>query len=194
MPRRYYRRFRRRRTGGIAKGIMYSMTGGTRDMNPQWMHFITAQSAADTAAIREHALPVTRIPSRGKVVIIELIKFSGNFADYGFTSGVAAQHMNFLLRTSSAIPTSYGLGLPGTFMAVGYRADGNANGAYSSPNQYEYDFTDGAGHGLLVASDKIYSYLHTQATGATNNMYWGLLYRFKAVTMTEYVGIVQGQQ
>lgn len=66
-----------------------------------------------------------------------------------------------------------------------------------------HDLTDGAGHGVLVATDNIWlSILATAATAdagenavlnvASSNC--DLFYRFKEVTLQEYIGIVQSQQ
>ena len=70
-----------------------------------------------------------------------------------------------------------------------------------------HDLTDGAGHGILIATDNLY--LAAQSEGfdygvaiggtqvAANNGFsvnCDILYRFKEVTLKEYIGIVQSQQ
>lgn len=66
-----------------------------------------------------------------------------------------------------------------------------------------HDLTDGAGHGLLVATDNIW--LTCYATAATADagenavlnvatVNADLIYRFKEVSLQEYIGIVQSQQ
>jgi hypothetical protein len=56
------------------------------------------------------------------------------------------------------------------------------------------DVTDGAGHGVLIATDSIYAQVNSANTATTNTVYFKLLYRFKEVNIIEYVGIVQSQQ
>lgn len=63
-----------------------------------------------------------------------------------------------------------------------------------------HDLTDGAGHGVLIATDNVWltAFLNGAVpdigTTAALNVYADLLYRFKKVTLQEYVGIVQSQQ
>lgn len=57
----------------------------------------------------------------------------------------------------------------------------------------EIDLTDEAGHGVLVATDKIYLTVSSESTGDTNDVACRILYRYKTVGITEYVGIVQSQ-
>lgn len=63
---------------------------------------------------------------------------------------------------------------------------------------WEVELTDDAGHGLLVATDTIYfNFIATNATTAPGGTDTGVVrigYRFKEVSLTEYVGIVQSQQ
>lgn len=67
-------------------------------------------------------------------------------------------------------------------------------GIWSTPRQYRKDFTDGAGHGMLIGVDSLFARLASTATGSANTAYIRLYYRFKEVSLTEYVGIVQSQQ
>ena len=59
------------------------------------------------------------------------------------------------------------------------------------------DITDGAGHGVLVATDSIYITGYVPASwylNGTNTVFAKLLYRWKDVSLAEYIGIVQSQQ
>jgi len=56
-----------------------------------------------------------------------------------------------------------------------------------------YDLTDGAGHGRLIASDKIYAWIQSGASAA-HTVFIRLVYRWKNVSLTEYIGIVQASQ
>ena len=58
----------------------------------------------------------------------------------------------------------------------------------------EFDITDGAGHGFLVATDQIYMQVFTNGATATATVRVKMLYRWKNVSLAEYIGIVQGQQ
>lgn len=65
-----------------------------------------------------------------------------------------------------------------------------------------HDLTDGAGHGVLVATDNVFltlqtalsSIIGTSVGGITGVAECAILYRFKEVGLAEYIGIVQSQQ
>lgn len=74
---------------------------------------------------------------------------------------------------------------------------------YSVDNQTPNwaDFTDGAGHGILIATDNIFLTIVAQGASIDGVSYnfagqgrVDLLYRFKEITLQEYIGIVQSQQ
>lgn len=77
-------------------------------------------------------------------------------------------------------------------------------GVFSTDNESIdiHDLTDGAGHGILVATDQIFLTQQTGLTsmgGSTADTITGfvqadLIYRFKEVKLQEYIGIVQSQQ
>lgn len=68
-------------------------------------------------------------------------------------------------------------------------------GVIEDENPQFHDLTDGAGHGILIATDALY--LNITFTGAVTvnfQTYLKLFYRLKAVGVEEYIGIVQSQQ
>lgn len=56
------------------------------------------------------------------------------------------------------------------------------------------DLTDDAGHGFLLATDSIFQYCQSNGVGDNMSAYTRILYRFKDVSLQEYIGIVQSQQ
>jgi hypothetical protein len=58
----------------------------------------------------------------------------------------------------------------------------------------KWDFTDGAGHGILVATDNIFIQASTNGQNTASLFRFKILYRFKSVSLVEYIGIVQSQQ
>ena len=72
----------------------------------------------------------------------------------------------------------------------------SAGGSGTIAQEFEpfiLDLTDGAGHGFLVASDNIYLQVSSIASGIVNSANVKILYRWKDVSVQEYVGIVQSQ-
>jgi len=66
-----------------------------------------------------------------------------------------------------------------------------------------HDLTDGAGHGILIATDNVYLAFDVLISSPAGNnisvlvgsyLQADLIYRFKNVSLQEYIGIVQSQQ
>lgn len=74
-----------------------------------------------------------------------------------------------------------------------HQTSGAAEGIMDQNWPVEIDLTDGAGHGILVASDKVFLTVDSESTGDTNNVIARIAFRYKTVGITEYVGIVQSQ-
>lgn len=180
------------------------MTGGTGDVSPQWL---TALATPQTGASAETSiqLPVTRIPQSGVATIIEVLRIYVDWLDtnLGATAADVTQMAVCTIGTKSFGTTqNLGLGEPTVFATVRevFNKAFTAAGTFSTvvnPVQV-FDCEDGAGHGVLVATDKMYVQI---TLGAAVNPPSGgaqvpvkLLYRFKNVSIEEYVGIVQSQQ
>lgn len=197
----------------MKRGRSDTLTGGSRDVNPQ----ILATPAVIVPAtvglnVFSHAsipisLPISRLPARGtKATIIELLKVYFDLPSLTdeWPTGSTTKRHTVLLSTSDfgqnvAQNTSVGTTHP-SILAFGQLT---ARGAFTAGGSYAtswteplvVDLTDGAGHGVLIATDTIY------LTGQTSNGSTAialhssakLLYRFKEVGLTEYIGIVQSQ-
>lgn len=73
-----------------------------------------------------------------------------------------------------------------------FTAAGSLSNVYNQ--MLEMDLTDGAGHGLLLATNSIFMQGDTTLfTPAVAVFDCKMLYRFKTVDILEYVGIVQSQ-
>ncbi len=66
--------------------------------------------------------------------------------------------------------------------------------AFDSRLRPVFDCTDGAGHGVLIATDNIFAQVQSTATGNSNSVAIKILYRWKNVGLQEYIGLVQSQQ
>ena len=187
-------RMKRART---AKGE--SLTGGSGDVNPQFLSGTGTQSGADTTTAVQINMPITRVPQGDKVTIVELLKV---FVDFPTVLGTAAADATYSI-TAAFSTISFGTTSPGfnepnvfAFLQRLKRKAFTAGGTYEveTNDPVVFDSTDGAGHGQLIASDKIFLSISSAGTGAANTVNFKFLYRFKTVSITEYVGIVQSQQ
>lgn len=172
------------------------LTGGTRDVNPQWFKGRVTQTGADTCSETNFQLPITRIPTANKVTIVEVLKVrvTPRFDNWDITN-VELQQVSAAFCTRSVGTTPI---FPDNVACFAYlKMQGGhiaAGGGHMQNGTMEQNLTDENGHGLLIASDKLYVQLDSNATTRTQDIAVEILYRFKTVGMREYVGIVQSQQ
>ena len=187
---------KRQRTDG-------SLTGGTGDVSPQFFNMSQTQSAADTTTTGTFPVPIQRLPTGGKAQVMELLKIFWTRSGMPISASAAEANdvIGWTLSTSSfgtTIPAN-GLAEPRVVMS---RQDLD-HSAFTAAGSYLFqdvgqngslDVTDGAGHGVLIATDNIFLQVNSTTTGAANNVALKLLYRWKNVKIEEYIGIVQSQQ
>jgi len=177
------------------------LTGGTKDVNPQYMQGLVTLTAANTATEVTLGTPIVRVGPQtgGKSIIMELLKAYVDFPAIDADAAAAtARAMTFSIQTvaSTAVTT---LDNPRNlcFMSLDNRNAFTAAGTGTLAERVDptvWDFTDGAGHGVLVATDNIFIAANTQGQAGASTFRFKLLYRFKEVSLVEYIGIVQSQQ
>jgi len=182
----------------MSKRSSSSLTGGTGDVNPQWFNMTTSTIAADTYVQTLFPLPVQRLLQNNRSQVMEVLKI---FFQVDPSIGTAAAQTNFqkLVQITTKSQTA-AVTLSEPTLVMNARFDSfnafTATGTYaafSPKNPVEYDLTDGCGHGLLVATDNLYIGYDTNNVGAVSTASCKILYRWKNVSETEYVGIVQSQ-
>lgn len=176
------------------------LTGGSKDVNPQTMTVNVIQPGADTTVSFAQQLPIPRLPTRpGYNLVIELLTVTLYWIQpilpaaggrIVLAAGVTTRPnapVNFLDQVTD--PRK---------LALWYHTAAQAGGAGAYALNEEamkvLDLTDQAGHGLLIATDVIYMQLQTAFTVQANDVVFELEYRWKEVTLVEYIGIVQSQQ
>lgn len=218
----------------MKRGRGDALTGGTGDVNPQIFRLNANVSLTSTLSAGGFTtksqrtifpLPINRVrdPS-GKTNVIEITKtrWSVSLTETP-TSGAWSANVNSYIKTSPSPGDSAISDLttvvdyivqdiweqPSTFVTV---PDNPVQVLQfdSSKNDFPiiHDLTDGAGHGILVATDNIYLAteigLFSQVFGGGPTIAFSgnsrcqidveIFYRFKSVTLQEYIGIVQSQQ
>lgn len=168
------------------------------DVNPQWLTHTLAMIGTDTYTQDIIALPVSRFQQKNKrAMVMEVLKvhfflavklnFAG--ADAVSTSAVLVSTKNL----SSFEPTD-----PSVIATADREYRNQAGGGQDWESIVEgpivVDLTDGAGHGLIVATDQIYLSQQTSNFGGPSGCIYRLLYRWKEVGLEEYIGVVQSQQ
>lgn len=177
-----------------------SLTGGSGDVSPQYYNTgVLSMSAPNTFTQLALALPINRLQTRdGKVTVMEFLKVYWNPSepDANPPAGGGVVGISGALSTSST--TSNDPSNPKTvaWMEKQVRGSFTAAGTYGTV-YYEpvvWDFTDGAGHGVLVATDTLYMAVSSIGFIGAGSISAKILYRFKDVSLEEYIGIVQSQQ
>lgn len=193
---------RRRRTMTKRRRVGDLLTGGTGDVNPQYMHGVCAMKVADSIAEYAFNVPIVRIPgASNRVTIMEVLKLFWHPEPFKVDEVGVSHQVQQISFSTIAQGTALWAGFqePNVFcqMAKGYRGAFTATGSMNAYHYFPemYDITDGAGHGFLIASDKIFVQVDTtQFTPDLIHFRWKILYRLKTVGLTEYIGIVQSQQ
>lgn len=179
-----------------------NLTGGTGDVNPQLLSDSAAQSAADTTTTTQLTLPIQRIASNApsQAIVMEVLKIYVQMPAFGSIASAAetSDSMNLVFSTRNTGTTNQSMSDPQVFAV----ARSIRQGAFTAVGTYGYqefpiimlDLTDGAGHGILIATDQIFLQAISAGTGNTNTFQYKILYRWKRVSLAEYIGIVQSQQ
>lgn len=180
-----------------------TLTGGTGDVNPQWLILPNMPLPAANAYTQLTVpLPTNRLPlSKGKAMVMEVLKVFWDLPSYGsaVTTGIKIIQAQAQLSTAPLSSIQHSSASVFAYASRKWRewgADTADSGALATVwYQPEIqDFTDGAGHGLLIATDN--AYFAADTTNFTASVSFGcrILYRWKEVGLTEYIGMVQSQQ
>lgn len=189
-------------TGGhmSKRGASDSLTGGTGDVNPQyWTLPSNTMSAANTFTEGTIPTPIPRVRvAGGKATVMEILKVFINLPEADANNGAGGSNIFAQAQLSTKSLSGMSFANPAVFAY----AEKNMRGAFTAAGTYgtvthdpqERDLTDGAGHGLLIATDNIYFGMNTSGFTAAGSSSIKILYRMKNVSVEEYIGIVQSQQ
>jgi len=178
------------------------LTGGTGDVNPQYLSGRVTLSAANTVTTLTLGTPIVRVgpQSNNRATIMEILKVFVEMPIVDLDAAAATNRNAFLVFSTTSFGTTLaGLSEPRVFCAF-QKAVRNAFTAAGtgtldvSVDPITWDMTDGAGHGVLVATDNIFIQATTNNYTAAQQFDFKILYRFKTVDLAEYIGIVQSQQ
>lgn len=165
-------------------------------MNPQFMQYNMVPAAAGTTEQWALVTPINRLPrSGGKVTIMEVLKIWFTTPNPP-TPGGAALNAHLVLWCGTNTNASSIADAGNLAQCIKYYQVPTAalSGSMTIEDRvWSIDLTDGAGHGVLVATDTIYVG-GIGVAGLWTGAGFRMLYRFKTVSLEEYIGIVQSQQ
>jgi len=185
-----------------AKTANDTLTGGTHDVNPQYLNGTITMSAANTETQVTLGTPIVRVgpQSGGEAIIMEVLKVYADMPLVDATgAGATARIMNLTFATTSVLGTSVTFGNSKVFAFLQKSVFNSFTAAGTGMQDIQvdpqvYDCTDGAGHGILIATDNIFIVANTTNQTGAGIFNFKILYRFKRVSLVEYIGIVQSQQ
>lgn len=175
-----------------------TLTGGSKDVNPQEFVIVGKQTGADATTVIAQPLPIPRLPTKpGKNLVIELL-----WVQYFWLTpaipGAGAYNAIFPSLTTNPASPVFKQDVVNDVRALSswqqYIQCATAVGYCIPITFFEESLTDEAGHGILVATDTVFLRLFTQGTSLANEITCRFGYRFKEVELVEYIGIVQSQQ
>lgn len=188
------------------------LTGGTGDVNPQTLVTQRVFASANNSFahnVLSFPMPVPRFSSTSTTsIVVELLGVEYYYDSVPVQQAAIASATTFGAGIATAIATQPTLGAlfeqPNIIDLNNHLIASTIDGTptnVAAHTQFEgsryEDLTDQAGHGLLIATDRmtVFAYCQTnvpatQLVGVRAKLY----YRFKKVTLTEYIGIVQSQQ
>ncbi len=182
----------------MKRGRGDQLTGGSGDVNPQEFVVRATQTAADTTAQSQLPLPIPRFPTQpGKNLVIEALWVDYFHVNANFPGGAATSHTVAQISTNSTVPASVIAALiDPKVIDSWFKSEVVATGVGFGEafSYYHSDLTDQAGHGVLIATDNLFANVVSSNTGVANDVVMRIGYRWKTVTLTEYIGIVQSQQ
>lgn len=177
-----------------------TLTGGTKDVNPQFFNMSVTQSAADIFTQVAVPIPIQRMQlGGGRSQVMEILQVWIQGSDpVPMTSVTPVVSQATLQITTKSQTATVRLGEPTVvaFYQKSYSSAFTAAGTYavqSGLDPYQLAPNDGQGHGLLVGTDFLYIGLGSTNTGIAGQYDAKILYRWKNVSEAEYVGIVQSQ-
>lgn len=168
------------------------LTGGTGDVNPQYLTAQVAQTGADVTTAVTFPLPVPRFsPKTGRSIVLEVLRVSFDLRTANWTFVNNAR----VTATISSSNTAFDVDDHQTFASwsQAFQQTISADCCYIWNSPHFTDCTDGAGHGLLIATNAITLAVSSVLTNDTNIVDYKIWYRYKEVGLQEYIGIV-GQQ
>ena len=180
------------------------LTGGTGDVKPQYLTVSTpVASAINEYAVAVVALPVARFGAvKDRATVMEILGVDwylgiqdvsdGNHLQWAFLSTVTDRTAD---ATSTSATCAEDAQNPLTLaMAFQNLIISGGSGGHVTTLPVSIDTTDGAGNGILIATDRLSIVFGASANFVAGNAVAKIKYRLVNVGIAEYVGIVQSQQ
>jgi len=163
------------------------LTGGTRDVNPQTLGGKLTESAADTFTELEITVPVMRVGmpnNRAQVIEVLWVEFDSKAG----LLNAAGETISAQVTTSTKSDV---VQLDDADLLANHSWQLNllTSGASIMQQPFHLDLSDGAGHGLIVATPSLFFGIKGTSTGVATQQSFRIGYRFKNVSLSEFIGL-----
>ena len=170
-------------------------------MNPQILHFAIMESAPNTFTCYEWRLPIMKVGTKSdRAQTMELIKIFtiGNIPDCAVLPGAPA-HVRIGMKWGGE-PAAWPAFADPTQILLDWSASectdtGAAGGhsAFAGSVRHCLDFTDGAGHGMILFVDRVWVYIEGAGNTNAKSVIVQLYFRFKNVGIYEFLSGLTAQ-
>jgi len=169
-----------------------ALTGGTKDVNPQFLRGSLSQVTANVFAEVQIPIPVLRTNiGNNKAQVIEIL---GVHWEISRSPGLIDAVTFEIQLTTASQSIIIGLGDPDVFFRYGHSIDFITGGSEVLTKLVGYTpLNDGAGHGIIVASPSIFLGLDTANVATLESASVAVMYRFKNIGLTEFIGLTIAQ-
>lgn len=183
-----------------------ALTGGTGDVNPQWgMDWIGTSTTVNGQIEVRVPVPRNRLPRNNRAWTVEVLKVAAHidvmdiptatFRQQSYRTALSTSSVGVADRVHWDNPRLFAFLEKHVYLQSEVASPGT--NVWAEKGLWVQDLTDGAGHGVLLGTDSFfvqYSVRGQASTGGLHVTRGKILYRFKEVDLTEYIGIVQSQQ
>jgi hypothetical protein len=174
----------------------------SRDHYPNFFTTTITQSAANALSTTEVQLPVVRVPSSGRVTIVELKSVEWGITSTTSPTAVDGENIVVGLSTSALVADPTTQLTPTIIMTDPTTVWCNrkncrvitSGGGYMNDLRFVEKLQDPDGHGVLIATDALYIHVYSAGFAAAQSIYVKCGYSFVTAGLAEYIGIVQSQQ
>lgn len=168
-----------------------ALTGGTGDVNPQYLTFSAVQSSLNETVVVESPLNLgpSATVKKGKALVFELLKIQSEWAG-NFNDGL----VNSVTIVFTTQESAQSINSPAAFYEFPIINRNILNDlTFTIIPKDVQDFTDGAGHGILIATPSIFMIFGSVGLDLVSACAAKVFYRWKEVSIEEYIGIVTQQ-
>lgn len=179
----------------MAKRRRNNNNGSTVDIFPNFLTGTITQSADDAFTTVLVNTPIPRIQtsrSGQKATVMELLWVELVVPNIKIDKSLDNVTFQMVIGTTPNVIISFNN--PRVFMEQRWDAHFSASGLMITEMPTVYNMQSMDGHGYLLAAESFHVSIFSVGTGQQNIAEWRLYYRFVAIPLSEFIGLVQSTQ